>query len=130
MRSIVFLEKPLLAPQPGRVRKFEGRGSGPNGQGPVPFEDQFWSLGDDILQDPGAQRLYGGRMCNLIARCLAYVPAHRPKLAQIQREIRRGLAEEPDGDRVARRDVDLFFDPPAPLPAVDPARPSDIDIWA
>lgn len=127
MRSILFLEPPLPVPQPGRVRKFEAPRPG---QGPVPYEDQFWSLGDDVLQDPAAVRHYGGRMCNLIARCLAYVPGHRPTLTQIQREIRRGLEELRSGGRIPETIANIFFDPPEPLPAVAESQPRDVDIWA
>lgn len=125
MRCILLLDHPPAFPDGGRIQAFEFLRPVP-----VRYEHQFWSCGADLVQDPGTVRQYGKRLCNLIARCLAYVPIHRPTLAEIQREVDRGLAVEPNGGRVSQQDADLFFDPPEPLPGVANGRPMDTDIWA
>lgn len=127
MRCVLLLDHPPVIPDGGRIEAFEVL---PSPGAPVPYEDQFWSCGADLVQDAGTVRLYGKRMCNLIARCLAYVPAHRPTVAEIQREVNRGLAAEPDGGRVSQQDAGVFFDAPDPLLRVAGGRPMDTDIWA
>lgn len=136
MRCLLFLENPPIAPEADRVHTFEAAQRRPGAGGPaansaaaaVEREDEFWTCGAEILQDRAMVRMYGRRLCELVARCLAYVPAHRPSLRQLQREIDAGLAEA--GGGVSQADADFFFDPPGPLPAVDAGRPMDTDIWA
>lgn len=131
MRCILLLEEPPHAPYAERVPFLENR-TLPNNNDPnsVPLKDQFWTCGAELFQDRALVRKYGLRLCRLIARCLAYTPAHRPSLTQIQEQITRCLAEEPDGGRVRREDVDFFFDAPGPLPDVVNQNPGAVDIWA
>lgn len=128
MRCVLLLDRPPKIPDAGRITEFENAALGAQ----VPLANQFWSCGADFQQDPGMLRQYGRRLCNLVARCLAYAPHNRPTLWDIQRQIARGLREDPNNvdARVTPAEAALFFDPPAPLPAVAGGRPIDTDIWA
>lgn len=113
----MLLENPPPALEASRERRFEA----------WPFNGQtFWTYGSDVLQDPGCLRLYGERMCELVAQCLAHVPDQRPSLAVLQQAISLQLQSR---GRVPDDWMKDFFGLPPPPATLSGVNPGKVDVW-
>ncbi|KAF3762795.1 hypothetical protein M406DRAFT_72782 [Cryphonectria parasitica EP155] len=118
MRCCMLLEQPPVAPVTDRVQRFEEPGS----------PEMHFTGGFDLLNDPACVSFYGREMCELVARCLEYVPHHRPDLETLQRAVTAGLqAADPVGPSWR---TTYFGNPPPPRGPVEGVRLADLDPWA
>lgn len=99
MRSCMTLNEPDDPPRPSHQRGAGG---------------QFTYGGDLLLPLP--PRRGGADLCALVARCLQHLPADRPTLRQLRRQVAAGVAASPMTGADRRWMTDRLYGPGRPPP--------------